>query len=211
MQRAVRAAIWRRSSATAAAQYDDDDDGEDWFSYTSKAPDCNTAGPGNIRSDCPWPDKTSGVFARSTWAASLDEIRDGTSNTIAMGEVRGWCSGLSVATRLGEERRAVVRHHRADQLSHLPRRERRRQRSQLRRHRLQQQRELVEHQHGFQVAASRRARMFVFCDGSVHFLSESIDHTDLSNAGRSPRWRRVVGRRVISGHSSIQHALFLLI
>jgi prepilin-type N-terminal cleavage/methylation domain-containing protein/prepilin-type processing-associated H-X9-DG protein len=75
------------------SQYDHDDDGEDWFSFTSKAPDCNSAGPGNIRSDCNYPDKISGVFARSTWAASISDIRDGTSNTIAMGEVRGWCSG----------------------------------------------------------------------------------------------------------------------
>jgi Protein of unknown function (DUF1559) len=75
------------------AQYDPDDDGEDWFGYTSLGVPCNFAGPGNIRSDCPYPDRISGVFARSTWAAKIAQIKDGTSNTIAMGEVRGWCSG----------------------------------------------------------------------------------------------------------------------
>lgn len=75
-------------------QFDDDDDGEDWFSYTSKGAPCNGAGPGNIRSDCPYVDRISGVFARSTWAAKFSDILDGTSNTIAMGEVRGWCSGF---------------------------------------------------------------------------------------------------------------------
>ena len=79
---------------TGGAQYDHNDDGEDWFSYTSLAPDCNGAGPGNIRSDCPYPDKISGVFARSTWAARFAEATDGTSQTIMMGEVRGWCSGF---------------------------------------------------------------------------------------------------------------------
>ena len=75
-------------------QFDDNDDGEDWFSYTSKGPPCNSAGPGNIRSDCPYPDRVSGVFARSTWAARFADVTDGTSNVIAMGEVRGYCSGF---------------------------------------------------------------------------------------------------------------------
>jgi prepilin-type N-terminal cleavage/methylation domain-containing protein len=74
--------------------YDLDHDGEDWFNETSTVPTCNGAGTGNARSDCPYPNAISGVFARSTWAASLRQIGDGTSHTFAMGEVRAWCSGF---------------------------------------------------------------------------------------------------------------------
>jgi prepilin-type N-terminal cleavage/methylation domain-containing protein/prepilin-type processing-associated H-X9-DG protein len=77
------------------AQYDSDDDGEDWFNKTSAMnPPCNGAGKGNIRGDCPEPDYISGIFARSTWAAKIKDIPDGTSNTIAMGEVRPSCSAF---------------------------------------------------------------------------------------------------------------------
>ena len=74
--------------------YDDNDDGEDWFNYTYKGDTCNGAGPGNTRSDCPYPDRISGPFGRSTWAARFAEVTDGLSNVIAMGEVRGYCSGF---------------------------------------------------------------------------------------------------------------------
>ncbi|MCA9185077.1 MAG: DUF1559 domain-containing protein [Pirellulaceae bacterium] len=67
--------------------HDHDDDGEDWFDTTSTGQRCG-GGPGNIRADCPWPKAISGVFARSTWAAALKEIKDGTSHTIAIGEIR---------------------------------------------------------------------------------------------------------------------------
>lgn len=61
--------------------------GEDWFGQNSDPPRelrCPTI---NVRSDCADPGTLSGVFARSTWAAAIHEIEDGTSNTIAMGEI----------------------------------------------------------------------------------------------------------------------------
>lgn len=73
--------------------YDDNGDGEDWFNQNLDAGQpCRTVGfvsaPGtNVRSDCPNPRTISGVFARSTWAASIRNITDGTSKTIAMGEI----------------------------------------------------------------------------------------------------------------------------
>lgn len=72
------------------AKYDADDDGEDWFNQnTNPGYPCQTGGGTgtNIRADCPDAKTISGVFARSTWAASIKEITDGTSHTIAMGEI----------------------------------------------------------------------------------------------------------------------------
>ena len=77
------------------AAYDHDDDGEDWFSYTGLGDPCNHVERGNSRADCPWPKRVSGVFARSSWAARIHDIKDGTSKTIAMGEIRPWCSEWS--------------------------------------------------------------------------------------------------------------------
>jgi type II secretion system protein G len=83
------------------AQFDSDNNGEDWFDQ-NYSPDslCQTApvaavAPGtNIRSDCPHARTLSGVFARSTWAAKMKDIRDGTSKTIALGEIRPRCSAF---------------------------------------------------------------------------------------------------------------------
>jgi prepilin-type processing-associated H-X9-DG protein len=86
-----------------AAKYDLNKDGEDWFNQNFEAANpCQTGSfnPGvvpqgsNIRSDCPHPKSLSGLFARSTWSASIKDILDGTSHTIAMGEIRPRCSSF---------------------------------------------------------------------------------------------------------------------
>jgi prepilin-type N-terminal cleavage/methylation domain-containing protein/prepilin-type processing-associated H-X9-DG protein len=64
--------------------FDPDRDGEDYFSRA-------TIGQ-YTRTDTPNPNNISGVMARSSWSAGLKDITDGSSNTICMGEVRGWCS-----------------------------------------------------------------------------------------------------------------------
>lgn len=66
------------------ARFDPNDDGEDWFGRA-------TIGQ-YARSDTPHPNGISGVIARSSWAASSRDIKDGTSNVICMGEVRPICS-----------------------------------------------------------------------------------------------------------------------
>jgi len=83
------------------AKYDSDDDGEDWFNQNFEAGNPCATGPfggvpkgTNIRSDCPHPKSLSGVFARSSWAASAKDITDGLSKTIAMGEIRPRCSSF---------------------------------------------------------------------------------------------------------------------
>jgi prepilin-type processing-associated H-X9-DG protein len=84
------------------ARYDSNDDGEDWFNqnyepglFCKTGPNGGGVTPGtNIRSDCPHGKTVSGVFARATWAASIKDITDGTSNTIAMGEIRPRCSAF---------------------------------------------------------------------------------------------------------------------
>ena len=72
-------------------------DGEDWFNTTRsvkcRRSDGSTA-QGNVRSDNPCRNAISGVFARSSWAARLVDIEDGTSKTIMLGEIRPYCSAF---------------------------------------------------------------------------------------------------------------------
>ena len=83
------------------ALHDNNDDGEDWFnqnfspSYPCATVTASSAPQGtNIRSDCPHAKTLSGVFARSTWSAAIKDITDGTSKTIAMGEILPRSSGF---------------------------------------------------------------------------------------------------------------------
>ncbi len=70
--------------ATIVGAGDLDGDGEDWFGNGSKQ-----------RGDAPQgrnPKYVSGVFSRAAWAASIREITDGTSKTIAFMEIRPYCT-----------------------------------------------------------------------------------------------------------------------
>jgi prepilin-type N-terminal cleavage/methylation domain-containing protein len=158
------------------ALYDDDNDGEDWFSYTSKDPECNHAGPGNIRSDCPWPKQVSGVFARSTWAAKIDEIKDGASNTIAMGEMRGWCSGFhwrrgwAKSEGLWFATTAPINFPTCPGENGVP------DNPDFGGSGCHNKEGAWNTSMGFKSQHSGGC-FFVLCDGSVHFISETIDHT----------------------------------
>ena len=154
-------------------RYDLDNDGEDWFNTTSTMrPPCNGAGKGNIRSDCAVPKHISGVFARSNWAASMREIEDGTSNTIAMGEVRPsssgfqWINGWTRSEGLWFATTSPINYLTDPEevkASGMPPRCR-------------------NWEDDFNVAMGFKSRHagganFALCDGSVHFLQESIDYT----------------------------------
>jgi prepilin-type N-terminal cleavage/methylation domain-containing protein/prepilin-type processing-associated H-X9-DG protein len=161
---------------TGGAEFDPDDDGEDWFGFTAVDPECNWAGPGNIRSDCPYPEQVSGPFARSTWAASIAEIRDGTSNTIAMGEVRAWCSGYLYrkgwmrSDGLWFATTAPINFPTCPGEDDVP------ADSDWGGSGCHNKENSWNTNMGFKSRHPGGAQ-FVFCDGSVHFLAETINHT----------------------------------
>ena len=159
--------------------YDLDNDGEDWFNSTSTMnPPCNSAGKGNVRSDCAAPAHISGVFARGNWAAKLKEIEDGTSNTIALGEILPsssgyqWISGWTRSEGLWFATTAPLNYVTDPAVVKTggpPVRCR-------------------DWERDFNVSMGFKSRHpggvnFVYCDGSTHFLQEDIDYIAYQRLG----------------------------
>jgi prepilin-type processing-associated H-X9-DG protein len=147
--------------------------GDDWFNTTAKPETCGHAT--NDRGDCPDPATISGVFSRSAWAAALREIGDGTSNTIMMGEIRpstaefNWVNGWTLSEGMWFATTAPINYETDPNIvgtSTLCKR----------------WGQDFNTAHGFKSLHSGGAN-FVFCDGSVHFLNESIDYTNYQRLG----------------------------
>ena len=160
--------------------YDHDNDGEDWFSYTGLGKSCNHVERGNSRADCAWPDRISGVFGRSAWAASISSITDGTSNTIAMGEIRPWCSewswsdGWTVAEGTWFATAAPINYPTCPGENGVP--------ITTGTGSCNHWRRSYSTVNAFKSLHPGGAH-FMMADGSVHFLSDSIDHTTYQRLG----------------------------
>lgn len=147
--------------------------GDDWFNTTSLKNACGQVG--NPRGDCPDPATTSGVFSRSAWAASLREIEDGTSNTIMMGEIRpstaafNWVHGWTLSEGMWFATTAPINFETDPELVNTSEVCRRWDKD-------------FSTANGFKSLHSGGAN-FVFCDGSAHFLTESIDYTNYQRLG----------------------------
>jgi prepilin-type N-terminal cleavage/methylation domain-containing protein/prepilin-type processing-associated H-X9-DG protein len=175
---------------TADVRYDTDNDGEDWFNQNTPASGgkpCPTGGGSgaNVRGDCPFKQTISGVIGRSSWAAKMSDITDGTSKTIMFGEIRptasayhmtrGWtksegvwfattapinwpCTPEEAPTGGGGGRggqTVVLGHNRELDFNTCQ---------------------------GFKSLHVGGAN-FAMCDGSVHFLPENIDYTTYQQLG----------------------------
>lgn len=120
----------------------------------------------------------SGVFSRSVWSARIPQITDGTSNTIAMGEVRtrcndsyglyAWFSAVSWITSTS----APINYPTCpgESPGHLgPPYD-------------------CHWSHNWVTSTSFKSRHtggahFLYCDGSVHFISENIDYMTYQKLG----------------------------
>jgi prepilin-type N-terminal cleavage/methylation domain-containing protein/prepilin-type processing-associated H-X9-DG protein len=148
--------------------------GDDWFNTTSKPDVCGN--PDNRRGDCPDPATMSGVFGRSNWAAKLKEIEDGTSNTIMMGEVRAsatgflWIHGWTKSEGLWFATTAPLNYETDPAVVGTPLPTCRSWEGSF------------NTANGFKSLHSGGVN-FVFCDGSAHFLNDSIDYTTYQRLG----------------------------
>jgi len=152
-----------------------DKNGEDWFNQISGVTEScgrNT----NVRSDCHDAALVSGVFARSTWSASIREITDGTANTIAMGEILPrssafhWVMGWTYAEGLWFATTAPINHPTdRDAWSGRPPRG-------------------GDWDNDFNTAMGFKSRHtgganFMLCDGSGTFIAEEIDYATYQALG----------------------------
>jgi prepilin-type N-terminal cleavage/methylation domain-containing protein/prepilin-type processing-associated H-X9-DG protein len=151
--------------------------GDDWFNVTAFGTACGIRG--NPRADCPDPATVSGVFSRSAWAASMREISDGTSHTIMMGEIRpsaaafNWIYGWTKSEGLWFATTAPINFETDPE--EVPRLGRRLP-------------PCRDWEGDFNTAMGFKSRHpggvnLVYCDGSVHFVPESVDYTTYQRLG----------------------------
>ncbi len=126
------------------------------------------------------PNLVSGPFSRESWAASLAQITDGASNTIAMGEVRQYCGAylrmgwmhedgvwvattgpINSATCPGEQGIPIDNGISLNNCQSLF---------------------AWNVAHTFK-SPHKGGATFVFCDGSVHFLNEAISYVTYQELG----------------------------
>jgi prepilin-type N-terminal cleavage/methylation domain-containing protein/prepilin-type processing-associated H-X9-DG protein len=175
----------RRVVGDPPANYDTNGDGEDWFNQNYLAgpanacrtsPACRARSGSNVRSDCPIAATLSGVFARSTWAAKLKQIKDGTSKTIAMGEILPrssafqWINGWTLSEGLWFATTAPINHPTDPDTLPFPRPPG------------------GNWEKDFNTAMGFKSRHpgganFVFCDGGARFLVETINYTTYQQLG----------------------------
>jgi len=149
--------------------------GDDWFNVTAFGDSCGSVG--NARGDCADAATTSGVFSRTNWAASIHEIEDGTSNTIMMGEVRpsanahAWILGWTKADGVWSATTAPLNFN--TDPDEIPG---------------GSPSTCYDWENDYSTAVGFKSRHpgganFVFCDGSVNFLPDSIDYTTYQRLG----------------------------
>jgi prepilin-type processing-associated H-X9-DG protein len=152
--------------------------GDDWFNTTSIQDTCVKNEVGNERGDCSDPNTLSGVFGRSNWAAKMREIEDGASNTIMMGEIRSsatafaWLYGWTKSEALWFATTAPLNFETDPEV--------------LGPGLVTQQCRNWEMDYstanGFKSLHPGGVN-FVFCDGSTHFISDSIDYATYQRLG----------------------------